>query len=110
MKTLYAFGDLYDAYNESVKDKSVMKIPSSFFNAIEGCDTESRLLANIDSRVLKLDWRSAEYGRGLSCFLLSRATLLSPPLSPLFRIHLPHPLLSHLFPSPTSSDPNILLP
>ena len=81
MKTLYAFGDLYDAYNESVKDKSVMKIPSSFFNAIEGCDTESRLLANIDSRVLKLDWRSAEYGRGLSCFLLSRATLLSPPSS-----------------------------
>lgn len=62
MKTLYAFSDLHDAYNEAVADEAVMKIPHSFFNAIEGCNTESRLLANIDSRVMKLDWRSAENG------------------------------------------------
>jgi len=60
MDVLIAFSELYDAYNEAVKNKTVFKIPQSFFDVIEKGDNEARLLSNVDPRVLKLDWRIAE--------------------------------------------------
>merc|ERR1711988_575121 len=60
MDVLIAFSELYDAYNEAVKNKTVFKIPQSFFDVIEKGDNEARLISNVDPRVLKLDWRQAE--------------------------------------------------
>lgn len=62
MDVLYAFSEIYDAYNKAVKNQTVFKMPKSFFDVIEEGDNEARLLANVDPRVLKLDWRRAEIG------------------------------------------------
>jgi hypothetical protein len=62
MDVLIAFSELHDAYNDAVKNKTVFKMPQSFFDVIEKGDNEARLLANVDPRILKLDWRQAERG------------------------------------------------
>jgi hypothetical protein len=60
MKNLIAFSGLFDAYNKAVADESVFEIPASFFGSIDGCQDETRLLSNIDTRIMKLDWRVSE--------------------------------------------------
>ena len=60
MNVLYAFSELYDAYNEAVATSSVFELPASFYEVIPPCPDETRLLSNIDTRIMKLDWRKAE--------------------------------------------------
>jgi len=60
MNVLYAFSEMYDAYNEAVAKQAVFELPASFYKVVPPCPDETRLLSNIDSRILKLDWRKAE--------------------------------------------------
>jgi len=60
MSTLYGFSALYDAYNQAAEEGTPFKIPDIFFKTINGCEDETRLLSNIDDRILKHDWRSAD--------------------------------------------------
>lgn len=60
MDVLIAFDELLDAYNDACKNKKVFRMPQSFFESIGRGENEARLLANVDPRVLKLDWRVAE--------------------------------------------------
>eukprot|EP00614_Pseudopedinella_elastica_P008257 CAMPEP_0172586538 /NCGR_PEP_ID=MMETSP1068-20121228/5908_1 /TAXON_ID=35684 /ORGANISM="Pseudopedinella elastica, Strain CCMP716" /LENGTH=745 /DNA_ID=CAMNT_0013381387 /DNA_START=87 /DNA_END=2324 /DNA_ORIENTATION=- len=62
MSTLYAFSELYDAYNKAVASKEAFKVPPSFFKALDNAEDETRFISNVDGRVLKYDWRRVEVG------------------------------------------------
>jgi hypothetical protein len=60
MNVLMGFSELYDNYNEAVETCSVFEIPDSIYPLVQGAPDETRMLSNIDDRIMKLDWRVAE--------------------------------------------------
>jgi len=49
LDVLYGFSEMYDAYNAAVETGTAFRTPGSFYKIIEGCEDDTRLLANIVS-------------------------------------------------------------